>query len=51
MLEGDVGLGFLEVRHNEIDHGDSGSPWERRANRIARENADDERNDACATAS
>ncbi len=50
VLEGDVGLGFLEVRHNEIDDGDSGSPRERRANRIARENAD-ERNAACATAS
>ena len=51
VLEGDVGLGLLEVRHNEIDHSPGGSPWERRQNRIARENADDERNAACATAS
>src|SRR5918997_550276 len=38
VLEGDIGLGFLEVRHNEVDHGDGGSPFERRRNRIAREN-------------
>ena len=51
VLEGDIGLGFLEVRHNEVDHGDGGSPFERRRNRIARENADGERNAACATTS
>ena len=28
VLEGDVGLGLLEVRHREIDH--RGPPWERR---------------------
>lgn len=52
VLEGDVGLGFLEVRHNAVDHTDGGgSPWQRRRNRIAHENANDERNAACATAS
>jgi phage shock protein PspC (stress-responsive transcriptional regulator) len=51
VLEGDVGLGFLEVRHNEIDHSGDGSPSERRRNRIAHENANNERNAACATAS
>jgi phage shock protein PspC (stress-responsive transcriptional regulator) len=47
VLEGDIGLGFLEVRHNEVDHGDGGSPFERRRNRFA----DDERNAACVAAS
>ncbi len=51
VLEGDVGLGLLEVRHSEIDHLAGGSPWERRRNRLAREDADDERNAACAAAS
>lgn len=52
VLEGDIGLGLLEVRHNEVDHLDGGgSPWQRRHNRIAAENATGERNAACATAS
>lgn len=48
VLEGDVGLGFLEVRHREADHDDFGSPWERRQ---ARNRETDERNSGCATSS
>lgn len=52
VLEGDIGLGFLEVRHDEVDYNDGGgSPWERRRHRVASENAGYERNAACATAS
>ena len=47
VLEGDVGLGYLEVRHREIDHDRDGPPWERRD----RFDPADERNAACATAS
>jgi phage shock protein PspC (stress-responsive transcriptional regulator) len=47
VLEGDVGLGFLEVRHNEMDHSGDGPPWDRRGF----DNQTDERNAACATAS
>ena len=46
VLEGDVGLGFLEVRHREVDHDDGGPPWERRQ---ARMRDSDERNAACVT--
>jgi phage shock protein PspC (stress-responsive transcriptional regulator) len=46
VLEGDVGLGLLEVRHREMDHGE-GPPWERR-DRFDR--AIEDRNTACATA-
>jgi hypothetical protein len=47
VLEGDVGLGYLEVRHNEYDDDDDGPPWDRRNRSISR----DERNAACATQS
>jgi phage shock protein PspC (stress-responsive transcriptional regulator) len=46
VLEGDVGLGYLEVRHNEYDDHD-GPPWDRRN----RSFSSDERNAACATSS
>ena len=48
VLEGDVGLGLLEVRHREIDHDRGGPPWERRERRAR---TSDERNSACATSS
>ncbi|HVF76767.1 MAG TPA: PspC domain-containing protein [Solirubrobacteraceae bacterium] len=48
VLEGDVGLGFLEVRHDEVNHDVGGSPHERR---LQRQRQTDERNAACATAS
>jgi len=46
VLEGDVGLGVIEVRHREIDYGD-GPRWNR-SDRFDRDV--DERNTACATA-
>jgi phage shock protein PspC (stress-responsive transcriptional regulator) len=48
VLEGDIGLGLLEVRHNEPDHDRDGPPWERRDGLEADTG---ERNAACATAS
>ena len=46
VLEGDIGVGYLEIRHREIDHDDGdGPPWERR------DRFENERNAACATAS
>jgi phage shock protein PspC (stress-responsive transcriptional regulator) len=48
VIEGDVGLGLLEVRHREHDRYRDGPPWEDR-DRFGR--ATDERNAACATAS
>lgn len=48
VLEGDIGLGLLEVRHREVDHDRGGPPWERRDRR---ERETDERNSACATSS
>lgn len=48
VIEGDVGLGLLEVRHREIDHDRGGPPWERRERRAR---TSDERNSACATSS
>ena len=48
VLEGDVGLGFLEVRHREVDHDRDGPPW---ANGSRFGRIPDERNAACASAS
>ena len=48
VLEGDVGLGLLEVAHDE-DRDHDGRPWDRRDHRFGRDS--DERNAACATAS
>jgi phage shock protein PspC (stress-responsive transcriptional regulator) len=47
VLEGDIGLGLMEVRHREIDHGD----WPRRERRDRFERTPVERNTACASAS
>lgn len=52
VLEGDIGLGFLEVRRREVNYDEGGSPWERRQRRMrddAQRSA--ERNAACASAS
>jgi phage shock protein PspC (stress-responsive transcriptional regulator) len=43
VLEGDIGLGLLEVRHDEYDDR-GGPPWERRRHRFDAEN---ERNTGC----
>ncbi|MBW3653370.1 MAG: PspC domain-containing protein [Actinobacteria bacterium] len=48
VLEGQVGLGLLEVRHREVDHDFDGPPW---ANRGRFERIPDERNAACASTS
>jgi phage shock protein PspC (stress-responsive transcriptional regulator) len=46
VLEGDIGLGLLEVRHREDDHVGPGPPWNDRFERDY-----EERNSACATTS
>ena len=46
VLEGDIGLGLLEVRHRENDHAGPGPRWNDRFERDY-----EERNTACATAS
>jgi phage shock protein PspC (stress-responsive transcriptional regulator) len=48
VLEGDVGLGLLEVRHREHDHYRDGPPWR---DRDRFDPATDERNTACASSS